>query len=307
MSKIICDVCGTSYPETAVQCPICGCVRPGEVKVIAGDTTVQPEEKPTSNYTHVKGGRFSKANVRKRNSTRGVDTEQEVLNNAKEETAEPQEPEKNGKNKTDLGLTIAVIALLLAIVAVVAYIVIRFFVPAITDNGDKNGATNPETSTTVFVDDTSTEETEDTTAPTEETTVPEEETTAPEDVTTVPEDETTTPEEETTIPEDETTAPEEETTAPEETYPDVTYKVDIGYYYDPKVGADVTLNMSKPESRSFTLKLKDEYGNVYDVEWVDENGLCEIDGNTITAVKEGKTTVYTIVNGEKYTCIVRIY
>ena len=26
MSKIICDICGTSYPETATQCPICGCV-----------------------------------------------------------------------------------------------------------------------------------------------------------------------------------------------------------------------------------------------------------------------------------------
>ena len=27
MSKIICDVCGTRYPETAEQCPICGHIR----------------------------------------------------------------------------------------------------------------------------------------------------------------------------------------------------------------------------------------------------------------------------------------
>lgn len=27
MSKIICDICGTSYPETAQCCPICGCSR----------------------------------------------------------------------------------------------------------------------------------------------------------------------------------------------------------------------------------------------------------------------------------------
>ena len=27
MSKIICDICGTSYPETAEKCPICGCSR----------------------------------------------------------------------------------------------------------------------------------------------------------------------------------------------------------------------------------------------------------------------------------------
>ena len=25
MSKIICDVCGTRYPDSAGQCPICGC------------------------------------------------------------------------------------------------------------------------------------------------------------------------------------------------------------------------------------------------------------------------------------------
>ena len=25
MSKIICEICGTTYPETASHCPICGC------------------------------------------------------------------------------------------------------------------------------------------------------------------------------------------------------------------------------------------------------------------------------------------
>ena len=25
MNKVICDVCGTMYPDTAKQCPICGC------------------------------------------------------------------------------------------------------------------------------------------------------------------------------------------------------------------------------------------------------------------------------------------
>lgn len=61
MSKIICDVCGTSYTETATQCPICGCARPAECVVVS---ETEPAE---SGYTYVKGGRFSKANVRKRN------------------------------------------------------------------------------------------------------------------------------------------------------------------------------------------------------------------------------------------------
>ena len=27
MNKIICDICGTSYPDTAESCPVCGCSR----------------------------------------------------------------------------------------------------------------------------------------------------------------------------------------------------------------------------------------------------------------------------------------
>lgn len=66
MSKIICDVCGTSYPESATQCPICGCVRPAEVVTVSSEGN--PVEMPTSGtYTYVKGGRFSKSNVKKRN------------------------------------------------------------------------------------------------------------------------------------------------------------------------------------------------------------------------------------------------
>lgn len=60
MSKIICDICGTSYADTATQCPICGCVRPAQPQAV-------PEEQTKNGgYTYVKGGRFSKANVKKR-------------------------------------------------------------------------------------------------------------------------------------------------------------------------------------------------------------------------------------------------
>ena len=61
MSKIICDVCGTSYPESANQCPICGCVRSGDAVTVRGDTN-NTEVNTTGSYTYVKGGRFSKAN-----------------------------------------------------------------------------------------------------------------------------------------------------------------------------------------------------------------------------------------------------
>ena len=43
MNKIICDVCGTDYPETAAQCPICGCASAG-AQTAAGKEMADTEE-----------------------------------------------------------------------------------------------------------------------------------------------------------------------------------------------------------------------------------------------------------------------
>lgn len=139
MSKIICDVCGTSYQETANQCPICGCVRAGEVKTVTGDTN-KAEVGASGTYTYVKGGRFSKANVRKRN--------RENQNSGSDRNANAAAENKNG-GSSDKGLTIAVVVLLLAVVAVVLYIMIRIFggglfTPSDSDKPDIPGASTTE-------------------------------------------------------------------------------------------------------------------------------------------------------------------
>ena len=64
MNKVICDICGTAYPDTAPKCPICGFAK------TATETTSAGSERRTSeSYAAVKGGRFSKQNVRKRNNS----------------------------------------------------------------------------------------------------------------------------------------------------------------------------------------------------------------------------------------------
>ena len=63
MNKIICDVCGTDYPETAAQCPICGCASAGAL-TSAGNEAADTDERAA--HAPVSGGRYSKANVRKR-------------------------------------------------------------------------------------------------------------------------------------------------------------------------------------------------------------------------------------------------
>lgn len=149
MSKIICDVCGTSYPETANQCPICGCIRSGDSVTVSGDT-MQPVTKPAA-YTPVKGGRFSKANVRKRNSGKpmyNADPSAKPVRDAQplRPNPAPAAPKNNTKNtksgghfsngkpaqskeigkKTEVGMIIAIVILLIAIAAVVIYIACSF-------------------------------------------------------------------------------------------------------------------------------------------------------------------------------------
>ena len=152
MSKLICDICGTSYPETAKRCPVCGCVCDSDVQRATSE--INKEGNVTTGYTYVKGGRFSKSNVKKRNKE---NAKAEKRLPVAEETSAPRKPvaeeprkartpvvdEPSGEpapEKTSRGLVITAILLVVAIVAVVIYICIRLFAP-ISDTKDPNETT----------------------------------------------------------------------------------------------------------------------------------------------------------------------
>ena len=173
MSKIICDVCGTTYPETGTQCPICGCAKSADSRTVTGDK-VAADSAAASSYQFVKGGRFSKKNVIKRNKQNLA--RQEMRNAPQDEMDEEEE----GSNK---GLIVLLLILLAAIIAVVIYIAIRFFGPGVDDPGKVPGGTtdpNPSASTSATTEPTAEPTTEPTTEPTEvPTTEPTEEPTYP--------------------------------------------------------------------------------------------------------------------------------
>lgn len=107
MSKLICEICGTSYPDNVDKCPFCG---------YAHGEEMAPAE-TTSEYVPVKGGRFSASNVKKR--TGAFDAPM----------AKPAFASSKKKKKSNAGAVIVIILLLLAIIAVAGYIALRFFVP----------------------------------------------------------------------------------------------------------------------------------------------------------------------------------
>ena len=135
MEKVICDVCGIAYPETAAQCPICGCARTENGQTSACDT-VQVEEE--SAYTATKGGRFSKTNVRKRLKAAQIQPVPLEMPARAPKVEEPEfdededyddygEDEEDDAPASNRGLIIIVVLLLLAIIAVSSYIAIVHF------------------------------------------------------------------------------------------------------------------------------------------------------------------------------------
>lgn len=101
MNRIICDICGCEYEETAEICPVCGYPRQGTEKIAAAAAAVD--------RVKVKGGRFSSKNVRKRRKAQrkaaAADTQQE---------------------RSDKPLLIVIALLLVAIALVSLYIAQRF-------------------------------------------------------------------------------------------------------------------------------------------------------------------------------------
>lgn len=162
MDKVICDVCGTQYPENAEQCPICGCARASGAATVT-DSIVMDETagRPAA---RAKGGRFAKDNVQRRgqsaprSETKPVQQAKDVTRRRAQEPA-PMEDKPSGKNK-DVVINVLLIIVILALLAVGAFIIKEFIMPT-------PKATEPS--------EPSTEVTQETLAPTTEeptTTIP---------------------------------------------------------------------------------------------------------------------------------------
>lgn len=134
MEKVICDVCGTDYPETAARCPICGCARGDGFQTSAGNTSATGEERPA--YTYTKGGRFSKSNVRKR--LKAAQMQSVPVTEPVREPDYDEDDDDHEESSSNGGLIAIVILLLLAIIAVSSYIAIVHF-----DLLGGNDTTNP--------------------------------------------------------------------------------------------------------------------------------------------------------------------
>ena len=112
MSKVICEICGTAYPDTEKECPVCGFEKPETAEFAPDDAPASSAEASG----HVRGGRFSKSNVTRKSTP----------------AAAPSRAAAKGRSKkrkagSDIALIIAIIFLLLSIACTGAYIYFTYF------------------------------------------------------------------------------------------------------------------------------------------------------------------------------------
>jgi len=143
MSKIICEICGTAYPDTESRCPICGWTQDGiDLGVDASDLDFTVEEETSTprknreifDYDAVNSNPGRKA---------AVQPEPEA-----EEEPEEEEEERRANPFLVMLLTILIVALL----AATGYVLFKYFLPNRKDKTPETTApivTEPADETTV--------------------------------------------------------------------------------------------------------------------------------------------------------------
>lgn len=117
MSKIVCDVCGSSYSDTETHCPICGTAKSEQVQPVV---ETNAEEQPTST------GRYARSNAKKPTERR---------------TSREHAPAKQDA-PSNLAMIIIVAVLLLAIVVAAVFVLVRLL-----PEGDNPDVGNSSTTT----------------------------------------------------------------------------------------------------------------------------------------------------------------
>ena len=160
MSKVICDICGTTHQETADSCPICGYTRILGLDELQED--IQTEE---TLITRNKGGRFSQTVARKKN--KAIFDFDEVNGDYEDEDEEEEDEEEEEyaeggfeeAPRSNSALIVTLVIVIMLLVAVASFLFLRFLLPEMLT---KEPA--PTTQVTVPLE-TETEETTEPTVP----------------------------------------------------------------------------------------------------------------------------------------------
>ncbi len=125
MSKIICDICGTTYAESADCCPICGCSRDSATDLLGGETLAEEvvEETKDGIVAPKKKEIFDFDEVNE-----PVDDEEDEEDEDEEDDDFEEEEEEEAPRHNTL-LVILLTILIAGLLLVAGFIFVRYFLP----------------------------------------------------------------------------------------------------------------------------------------------------------------------------------
>lgn len=125
MSKITCDICGTTYQDTADQCPICGCTRDAAAALLSD--AVAAEEAVVE--TAVKANRFAS----KKKEIFDFDEVNDPAAKAEEEdrsnSYDDEEEDEEDRPRHNTFVVILLTILIVGLLAVAGFLFVRYFLP----------------------------------------------------------------------------------------------------------------------------------------------------------------------------------
>lgn len=134
MSKIICEICGTTYQDTAECCPICGCSREAAASVLGESFGEDPQD------FRARGGRFSAKKKKEIFDYDEANSEPEEA--MPEEEPYEEEPIYEQPPRHNTAAVVALTVLIAVLLLAAGFLFVRFFLPGIGQ--DKGGASETE-------------------------------------------------------------------------------------------------------------------------------------------------------------------
>ena len=161
MSKIICDICGTSFSDTEERCPICGCAKGftldglSDEPVVAAEEPVAIAEEETETVVFPAVSKQQNSLVTEDEEDFEDDDDYDEDEDEDYDEDEDDEDDEEEEGKSNAPLVVALVMVILALIAVSAFIFVRYFMPNVI--GPETTA--PTVATTVALPEETTEPT----------------------------------------------------------------------------------------------------------------------------------------------------
>lgn len=123
MNKIICDICGTTYPETADCCPICGCTQDISAELNLEEEDFLLDSPVTS--ARKEGGKFTSGSSK----VHQEDDEDLWDDDDYEEDDEDEDDEDGEPRRGKTGVVILLTVLIMILLAITAFLFLRYLLP----------------------------------------------------------------------------------------------------------------------------------------------------------------------------------